>query len=204
MSQFKTEQEEFWAGEFGNDYMARNSGQALLQTKINQWKKMLSKIDTLNSCIEFGANIGLNLITLERLFPSLSRTAVEINKNACIELNKIQGVEVINSSILDYPPTKTCDLSFTCGVLIHINPNELKTVYEKLYNSSHRYILINEYYSLEPMEKMYRGHNGKLFKRDFADEILKQYPDLTLFDYGFFYHNDPNFASDTNWFLFKK
>lgn len=204
MPQFKTEQEEFWAGEFGDNYIARNSGQALLQHKLYKWKKMTASINILNSCIEFGANIGLNLEVLERLFPALTRKAVEINRNACKELNKIQGVEVINSSILDYTPTQTCDLSFTSGVLNHINPNELKTVYEKLYKSSHNYILICEYYSLEPIEKTYRGHEGKLFKRDFAEELLQQYPDLKLIDYGFFYHNDPYFGDDSNWFLFKK
>lgn len=176
----------------------------LLQAYLLRWRKMLASVKQLNSCIEFGPNIGMSLITLERLFPSLKRTAVEINKNACIELNKIPGVNVINSSILDYTPTQTYDLAYTCGVLIHINPDELKTVYEKLYNSSHKYIAIREYYSLEPMEKTYRGHEGKLFKRDFAGEILEQYPTLKLIDYGFFYHNDPAYQSDNNWFLFEK
>ncbi len=206
MSQFKTEQENFWAGEFGNEYITRNSGTKILQRKLYTWKKVTSNINNLNSCIEFGSNVGYNLIALERLFPSLSlsRVAVEINKKACAELNKIQGVEVLNSSILDYTPIKTYDLSFTCGVLIHINPNELKQVYEKLYKSSHKYIFIQEYYSLQPVEINYRGHSGRLFKRDFADEILKQYSDLKLVNYGFFYHNDENINEDTNWFLFQK
>lgn len=204
MTHYKTEQEEFWAGNFGNKYIKRNSGNNLLQNYLTKWRKITANINQLNSCIEFGANVGFNLIALERLFPSLSRTAVEINKNACKELNKIQGVNVVNSSILEYTPTKTYDLAFTCGVLIHINPNELKTVYEKLYNSSHKYIAIREYYSLEPIEKNYRGHSQKLFIRDFAGEILEQYPTLKLIDYGFIYRNDPNFDEDTNWFLFEK
>lgn len=204
MAQYKTEQENFWAGEFGNEYIKRNSGINILQDKVYSWRKIFANISHVNSCIEFGANIGYNLMVLERLFPSISRTAIEINKNACEELHKIQGVEVINSSILEYAPAKTYDLSFTSGVLIHINPDELKTVYEKLYQSSHKYILILEYYSLEPMEKNYRGYSERLYKRDFAGEMLMQYPDLTLIDYGFFYHNDPLIKEDSNWFLLQK
>lgn len=205
MEQYKTEQEKFWAGEFGDEYNKRTLLLSnVLQNRLIKWRKILSSIKILKSCIEFGPNVGYNIMALERLFPSLNRTGVEINEKACLELKKIDNIEIINSSILNFTPTKTYDLSFTNGLLIHINPDALKTAYQTLYNSSHKYILINEYYSLEPMEIPYRGHKEKLFKRDFADELLKQYPDLTLIDYGFFYHNDSNCSEDSNWFLFEK
>lgn len=202
MQQYKTSQEEFWAGEFGNEYISRNTGN--LECYMYRWRKMANSIERLESCIEFGPNIGNNLIALERLFPSVRRKGIEINENACAELKKISGIEAVNVSILDYVPDETFDLSFTCGVLIHINPDELKAVFEKLYNSSHKYILISEYYSLNPEEVLYRGHKERLYKRDFAGEMMKQYPDLTLADYGFFYHNDSNLSEDTNWFLLQK
>ena len=51
----------------------------------------------------------------------------------------------------------------------------------------------------------YRGHEGKLFKRDFAGELLDKYPDLKLIDYGFVYHRDTNFPQDDcTWFLLEK
>ncbi len=51
----------------------------------------------------------------------------------------------------------------------------------------------------------YRGLSNKLFKRDFAGEMLDKYPDLQLVDYGFVYHNDNSFPQDDiNWFLLKK
>lgn len=90
-------------------------------------------------------------------------------------------------------------------VLIHINPNELNTVYEKLYNCSQKYILIAEYYNPTPMTVEYRGHSNRLFKRDFAGEMMDKYSDLKLIDYGFLYHRDNNFPEDDiTWFLMEK
>ena len=91
------------------------------------------------------------------------------------------------------------------GVLIHIAPEELLEVYDKLYNSSKRYICIAEYYNPVPVEVQYRGHSGKLFKRDFTGEMLDKYSDLQLVDYGFIYHRDNNFPQDDiTWFLLEK
>lgn len=89
--------------------------------------------------------------------------------------------------------------------MIHINPEKLDTVYEMLYKYSKKYVMICEYYNPTPVEVNYRGNEGKLFKRDFAGEILDKFPDLKLIDYGFVYHRDANFPQDdTNWFLMEK
>jgi pseudaminic acid biosynthesis-associated methylase len=91
------------------------------------------------------------------------------------------------------------------GVLIHINPDMLESVYAKLYDSSNKYILIAEYYNPTPVSISYRGHNDRLFKRDFAGEMLDKYNDLRLTDYGFLYHRDNYFLQDDiNWFLLEK
>ena len=94
---------------------------------------------------------------------------------------------------------------FTKGVLIHISPDYLPHVYDLLFEASNRYICIIEYYNPTPVEMTYRGHRGKLFKRDFAGEILDRYKDLILASYGFVYHRDNNFPQDDiNWFLLEK
>jgi spore coat polysaccharide biosynthesis protein SpsF len=55
------------------------------------------------------------------------------------------------------------------------------------------------------VEVPYRGNSGKLFKRDFAGEMLDRYSDLQLLDYGFGYHRDPQFpVDDITWFLLEK
>lgn len=64
---------------------------------------------------------------------------------------------------------------------------------------------IVEYYNPIPVEVTYRRHRRKLFKRDFAGEMLDAFPNLRLVDYGFVYHRDANFAQDdVNWFLLEK
>lgn len=88
---------------------------------------------------------------------------------------------------------------------IDINPDELNKVYDLLIRSSSRYICIAEYYNPSPVSIPYRGHQDRLFKRDFAGEILDRDPSLSLLDYGFCYHRDPNFPQDDiTWFLLEK
>lgn len=90
-------------------------------------------------------------------------------------------------------------------MLIHLNPDRLPDVYARLYECSRAYILVNEYYNSKPVEVNYRGHSERLFKRDFAGDLLDAYPDLALVNYGFQHHRDPNFpADDLTWFLLKK
>ena len=51
----------------------------------------------------------------------------------------------------------------------------------------------------------YRGNDEKLYKRDFAGEILDSFSNIELRDYGFAYHKDANFPQDDiTWFLLKK
>ena len=56
-----------------------------------------------------------------------------------------------------------------------------------------------------PVALPYRGHQDRLFKRDFAGEMLDRFPDLELTAYGFNYRRDPLFPQDdTTWFLLHK
>jgi len=203
---YKTEQEKFWAGEFGDDYIDRNQGDKLLASNLNMWVSMLKSSKNLNSCIEFGANIGMNLKALKLLYPEQEQYGIEINSEAVVELIKvIPSTNVFASSILDFEPSRKFDLSFIKGVLIHINPAELSNVYEKLVASCGKYLLVAEYYNPSPVAIPYRGHSDRLFKRDFAGEIMDQHPEMKLVDYGFNYRRDPSFPQDDiTWFLMEK
>jgi pseudaminic acid biosynthesis-associated methylase len=203
---FKTEQEAFWAGDFGNSYIERNQGNALLASNIDFFSKSLKCARGIQTCIEFGANIGMNIRAMKLLFPTIEVSAVEINKTAAMQLSKVIPPEKIyNTSILDFQPLQTYDLTLIKGVLIHINPNELPQVYDKLVDSCSRFLMVAEYYNPSPVTIPYRGHSDRLFKRDFAGEIMDRHPILQLVDYGFAYHRDPNFPQDDiNWFLMEK
>lgn len=205
MQRYKTEQEAFWAGEFGNDYIERNKNQQLIASNIMMFAKMLEKAHNVESLIEFGSNIGMNLYALHHLLPHTQLSAIEINPKAASILKESGFVNVYNTSILDFILDTKRNLTFTKGVLIHINPDVLPSVYDKLYETSNKYILMCEYYDPNPVEITYRGHEGRLFKRDFAGEFMARFPDVMLVDYGFFYHNDPRHEQeDMNWFLMEK
>lgn len=206
MSEYYTDQEKFWAGVFGTEYIRRNDSQELLASNLAFFSRTLSKAGALKSCIEFGANIGMNLRAIKLLYPNIDLNAVEINKDAARELRDFIGdSSVFTGSIFDYPIEKQSDIVLIKGVLIHINPDKLKATYRKIYEASSRNILICEYYNPSPVAIPYRGHNDRLFKRDFAGEMLDMFEDLKLIDYGFVYHRDSTFPQDDiNWFLMRK
>ena len=88
---------------------------------------------------------------------------------------------------------------------MHINPDSLGLAYELLYTLSNRFILMFEYFKLVPVPIPCRGHEERLFKRDFAGEFWVQFPSLRLVDYGFIWTKDPVATKDdTSWFLFEK
>ncbi|MDY7003479.1 MAG: pseudaminic acid biosynthesis-associated methylase [Cyanobacteriota bacterium] len=207
MSDFKTEQDKFWVGEFGDEYTERNQGSLVLAGKTALFAKIMARTRPIQSLIELGANRGLNLQAIKQLLPKIKLAAVEINEVAVKYLQASLGdcIEVYHQSILDFMPKNKYDFTLISGVLIHINPDYLGKVYELLYSSSSHYICIAEYYNPKPVEVSYRGHEGKLFKRDFAGEMMDKFPDLQLVDYGFVYHRDYNFPQDdTTWFLLEK
>ncbi|MDI5993271.1 pseudaminic acid biosynthesis-associated methylase [Pseudomonas sp. MDMC216] len=205
-SDYVTPQEGFWAGEFGSEYIGRNDSQQLLASNLNFFTKALKQAGRVGSAIEFGANIGMNLRALQLLYPDVVLHGVEINPDAAAQLRSHIGEDnVYEGSIFNYPVQQQVDLSLIKGVLIHINPDMLPVVYEKLYTASRRFVLVCEYYNPSPVAISYRGHADRLFKRDFAGEMMDKYPDLKLVDYGFAYRRDPAFPQDDiTWFLMEK
>lgn len=200
-----TEQEKFWAGSFGDDYIKRNQGKDFIATNLAIFAKILSRTHCIESVMEFGCNIGLNLRAIRQLLPQAELSAIEINDQAVEEIKKWGEVKIYHESILNFVPDYQRDFVFTNGVLIHINPDFLPQVYELLYQTSKKYICLAEYYNPTPMEMDYRGYEGKLFKRDFAGELLDKYNNLKLIDYGFSYYRDSNFpGGDLTWFLMEK
>ena len=201
----KTEQERFWSGEFGDQYVDRNQGEGLVASNIALFSQIFAHTGPLQSIIEFGANVGLNQVALRQLLPRAALSAVEINAKAAAVLRQIPTLQVYETSIHDFIMDEPRDLAFTKGMLIHLNPDRLPEVYDLLYKMGRRFVMIAEYYSPSPVEITYREQEGKLFKRDFAGEILSRFPDLLLKAYGFVYHRDAIFPQDDlTWFLLEK
>ncbi len=202
---YLTEQENFWAGSFGDDYISRNESGALLYSKVAMWSQMLKSANRVMSIKELGCNIGLNLKALHHLNPSYDLSGVEINEIAAHQAKELGIGSITCGTITEPLEDEKVDLTFTAAVLIHINPEKLDQVYQNLVNLSNRYVLVAEYYNPTPTDVVYRGHSERLFKRDFAGDLIDSYG-LNLVDYGFWYKRD-NVAQefgDVSWFLLEK
>lgn len=200
-----TEQEKFWQGDFGNQYVERNVGQPLVAANLALFAKALTRAGRIESLLELGTNAGNNLQALHQLLPQCELFGVEINASACAQARTLGIGQIWHGSLFDFPRERSFDLTLSKGVLIHLAPELLPAAYAQLYELSQRYILIAEYYNPSPVEVSYRGNSGKLFKRDFAGEMLDRYDDLQLLDYGFAYHRDRQFpVDDISWFLLEK
>jgi pseudaminic acid biosynthesis-associated methylase len=202
---FGTDQEAFWAGQFGDAYTARNRGPQALASNLALFARMLPRSSGIGSVLEVGANVGLNLQAIQLLLPGAELCAVEINEQAVAELRKLPRVQVHHASVLEFVPARQFDMVLVKGLLIHIDPTHLSRVYDLMYQASGRFICLVEYYNPTPVSVPYRGHADRLFKRDFAGELLERFSDLRLVDYGFAYHRDPVFPQDDlNWFVLER
>jgi len=201
---YTTEQEDFWAGRFGDDYAERNTQERLRAASLAFFARALARAPGIRSAVELGANVGANLRALATLLPGIALAAVEINARAVEELRAWGGCAVRHASLLEWEP-EPADLAFTRGVLIHLCPERLPDAYDKLHAAARRYVLVAEYYNSVPVALDYRGERDRLFKRDFAGELMDRHPDLALVDYGFIYRRDPHFPQDdVTWFLMEK
>ncbi len=203
----ETQQEEFWKGDFAEGYVERNKGEDILAAKLTAFSYFLRHATAIHTSLELGGNIGMNERAMGLLIPGIQMHVVELNPEAAEICRTVKGVNnVYAGSIFDYETDMRYDLVFTCGVMIHLDPSMLDSVYEKMYRFSKKYILVSEYYNPEPIEVPYHGFSEKLYKRDFAGEMMDKYPDLRLIDYGFIYRRIMSFPviRDLSWFLMEK
>jgi pseudaminic acid biosynthesis-associated methylase len=207
-----TPQEQVWAGTFGDSYTDRNMGRTpanraffrkVCQHPGIQTTRHYSGV-SFESALELGCGAGENLQALRQLFPQIDLAGVEINPKTAIGARARLQCPIYTDSILDFKPTRTWELAFTKGLLIHIPPTELERAYETLVLAASRWVLVAEYYNPQPVEVPYRGEAGLLWKRDFAGELLARYQELSLFSYGWVYHRDPYPQDDLTWFLLEK
>jgi len=198
-----------WSGQFGNDYVDRNTFE---KWKMDPGKKAFQSMigsRTVDSILEIGSNRGLNLIYLTGLMNhDVELYAVEPNKKAFKVLESEKRIKLRkawNCSAFDVPlGDSSIDLVFTCGVLIHIAPEDLGRATDEIVRVAKKYVLCVEYFSNDPIAKKYRGHENLLFKRDFGSFYLERYPKLRCMDYGFLWEREYKIFDNLNWWLFEK
>jgi len=202
------EQERFWQGEFGHEYTLRN---ASFDQKLEQaaWRRMLSSVPdgAIQNILECGCNRGRNLSTLRSLYPDAAPSLIEINPYAYEEAVRAVHPEQsfcgsIEESSFD---AGSFDLVFTCGVLIHVHPDNLLRTLQNVYDYSKRYVLLSEYFATKPEGIDYRGASNKLFKMDYGRFFLEHFS-ATVIDYGFLwaYEFYEGGFGDSTWWLFEK
>jgi len=186
-----TEQMREWGGEFGKNYTDRNAlsldemealykkNYGFTRTELNE--KFLNHLDRSTRILEVGSNIGNQLLCLQKMgFYNLY--GIELQSYA-VELSKsrTKGINIIQGEASDIPfKDNYFNMVFTSGVLIHISPPDLVDVMKEIYRCTRGYIFGLEYYSENPTEIEYRGHQNLLWKMNFASKYLELFDDLDL------------------------
>lgn len=156
---------DLWAGEFGDEYTKRN--QVDWQKRIPFWKQIIAWTGA-RSVFEMGCNAGWNLSAIRRVYPDVIVHGNDINTKAC---EQAWAAELTVSNKLDpnadFVPGKY-ELTFTAGVLIHIEPEHLEEVMRALVEKSYRWVLAVEYDAPTETQVEYRGHTEKCWRRPYG------------------------------------
>lgn len=157
--------QEFWGKQGGADYTLRNMD-------IDWRKRAVFWRDTIprdvETAFEFGANIGTNLRAI-RACRAIKASGIDINQEA-VDVAVARGLAVMQGDMLRAQSTPMFDLSFTCGVLIHMSPEQIDDAMEQVAAMSRRYVMAVEYASESGAEEMieYRGSSDLLWRRDYG------------------------------------
>lgn len=167
---------DFWAGSFGDEYTKRNRVDWI--KRIPFWRDIVAMTGA-RTILEVGCNAGYNLSALRMVSPMyVMPWGVEINQSAAMQASNLGfciSPEIVHGT--------TYNIVFTVGVLIHIAPQDLKKFMQAIIDASAKYVLAVEYFAEKEEEIEYRGHAGKLWKRNYG----KLYEDmgLTCIETGF-------------------
>jgi pseudaminic acid biosynthesis-associated methylase len=192
-------QREFWKKDFGSEYIKRNISVSDIDdlykktmdiTLEELYESFFGTLDRSISILELGCNIGLNLSILQKMnFKNLH--GLDINQLAINKAKKdFPEMDFFNSSIEQFDIGKKFDLVFTSGVLIHINPESLNTIMQKMMELTNQYIFGFEYFSENLTEINYRNNLGVCWKQNFPSLFKNSFPILNLIQEKKFFHKD--------------
>lgn len=158
------EQEQFWAGEFGDAYTQRN--RVDWRARVPFWREMIDRTGA-RSVYEVGCGAGWNLSAIKRAYPDVNVQGCDINTLAIEQADAALNA-ILDRKLLEYPIR--AELVFTAGVLIHVAPENLGRFMERIANHSSDYVLAVEYDSESGNEEpvVYRGHKDRLWRRDYG------------------------------------
>ncbi len=186
--------ETLWAGEFGEQYTIRNL--AADTGRAPFWHALINTY-AIQTVLEVGCNAGANLVHLNRVAKA---TGVDVNEKALARVPS--QIETKLASATDLPfADRSFDLTFTTGVLIHLDLADLNKAMSEIVRCSGRYVLCGEYWAGKEETVPYRGRKRALWRRDYKRIYLEAFPELRLIDEGFL-----NYATwdKITWWLFER
>jgi pseudaminic acid biosynthesis-associated methylase len=187
----KTAQLEHWQSDFGRAYTDRNSltpgaldalyrkNYGVGRSELNQ--RFLAGIPRNARLLEVGCNEGNQLCALQEMgFRNLY--GIEIQDYALRKARaRLETAQLALATAFEIPyPDGFFDVVFTSGVLIHIAPADLGKALREIHRCAGGLIWGFEYYSPQPLEVPYRGHQSLLWKADFSRLYLDLFEDLEL------------------------
>jgi len=180
-----------WKGRFGRKYTHRNMisldgleqlykrNYGITRTALN--KLFLNKFDRSIHILEVGCNIGNQLLCLKKMgFKNLYGIEPQ---NYAFRLCKkrTRNITISKADVFNLPfEVGYFDLVFTSGILIHINPKDIKKAMKEIYRCTKSYIWGFEYYTKRYENVPYRGREGLLWRTDFAKLYLELFNNLKL------------------------
>ena len=173
--------EQFWSGDFGKQYTARNRVQ--WSQRVPFWQRIIeSRSLWPYNILEVGCNAGWNLNAIRHVDPNIELVGIDVNADAIAEAESNgHDVYLMAASQLEQLD-ETFDIVFTAGVLIHVPPEELDTVMDAIIAASHRDVIAIEYAADQEEAIEYRGHSDKLWRRPFG--ALYEAKGLTVIETG--------------------
>ncbi|MEW6263549.1 MAG: pseudaminic acid biosynthesis-associated methylase [Thermodesulfobacteriota bacterium] len=180
-----------WTSDFGRTYTDKNA--RTVEAMSQAFKELLgiSRLE-LNQCflghldrklriLEVGCNVGVQLQALQQMgFSELY--GIEIQSYA-VEMSKekTRGIQIIQGSGLDIPfKDGFFDLVYTSGVLIHVAPDEVKTVMSEMHRCASRFIWGYEYWAPEWTALEYKSRQNLMWKTDYPRLFLEYFSDLRV------------------------
>lgn len=162
-----------WAGDFGSEYIVRNSN---LPDRSEFWTRIVKRYRP-RSVLEVGCNIGHNLRYIHQAYPRAHLYGCDVNDEALAILKAQQpGVTTDHGDVRDLPyEDHSFDMVVCVGVLIHVtNDADLRKAVSEIFRVAGRFVLVAEYWNYDWEMIPYHGYENALRKGPF-DLVLKEY-----------------------------
>ena len=189
-----------WSGDFGIRYTIRNK--IIPEKLVPFYKKALKDLEV-ERILEVGCNRGHNLKAISYC-GQYDLYGIDINPYSILIAREMKEINFANGNIFDILyKNNYFDLVMTVGVLIHIDPHDLKNAIKELLRVSNKYYLMMEYnYEFEEFEKIeYRDSVG-LWRGNFKQLVLDNF-DVDIILEGET-GKEEGFGDKRNYILFKQ